>query len=245
MSVRPVLRQALSDDPLQQRLAEKDIFKVKLSLSCLSNKVYVCSAVANLYVWQPPLGESTNSSWQYVRTGIPALVVSTGFSGARNPKGMSISLMDKQSGFSIWKETITTNSNYREQQANFHVLALSSGEGMMAGLRFGNEDSAKSFYEDVISNLEDVLQTSSSPEIELVQSTPTKDRFRKFRKLKKNEISSPCLFSHVTSITNATLVGDVDSNDSDSPKDNKKTTNGHSSKTTNLRRAFSVTKKRK
>lgn len=239
------LRQARPDDPLQQKLGEKDIFKIKLSLSCLSNKVFVCSAVANLYVWQPPLGESKANSWQFVRSGIPALVVSNGLSGARNPKGITISLMDRQSGFSIWKENLTSNSNYREQQANFHVLSLSSGDGMMAGLRFGNEDAAKSFYKDVLSNLDDVLQTSSSPEIEILQSSPSKDRFKKFRKLKKNEISSPCLFSHVTSITNATLVGDVDSNDSEKRKDSHKSMNGHSSKATNLRRAFSVTKKRK
>ncbi|XP_020893956.1 uncharacterized protein LOC110233052 [Exaiptasia diaphana] len=244
MSLRP----ALGDDPLLQKLGEKDIFKIKLSLSCLSNKVFVCSAVANLYIWQPPIGENTSNSWQYVRTGIPAIVVSTGLSGARNPKGMSISLMDKQSGFCVWKEHITSNSNYREQQPNFHVLALSSGDGVMAGLRFANEDSASLFYKDVISNLDDVLQTSSSPEIEIVQGSPTKERFKKFRKLKKNEISSPCLFSHVTSITNATLVGDGVNNSSDSDnshKDSKKSMNGHSGRTANLRRAFSVTKKRR
>lgn len=237
------VRQALSDDTLSQKLGEKDIFKIKLSLSCLSSRVVVCNAVANLYLWQPPTVETSTNSWQYVRTGIPAIVVNSGDSGSRNPKGMSIYLMDKQSGFSIWKEVITANSNYREQQGNFHVLALSTGGGVMAGLRFADEDAAKMFLKDVITNLEDVIQTSSMPEIDKLHVSTGNEKLKKFRKLKKNEISSPCLFSHVTSITNATLVNDGLDN-SDSQKD-KKSMNGHSSRSSNLRRAFSVTKRRR
>ncbi|EDO28521.1 predicted protein [Nematostella vectensis] len=242
------MRQALSDEVLTQKLTEKDVFKIKLSLSCLSNRVFVCNAVANLYIWQPPSATNPSNVWQYVRTGIPAIVVSSGHSGDRNPKGMYVCLVERQSGFCVWKESITANSNYREQQKNFHVMAVASEVGTMAGLRFADEDSAGLFYKDVTSNLDWILHHRSMPDLhELDLSHGLKEKSKKTRKLKKNEISSPCLFSHVTSITTATQVSDeVDSNTShsDSNHDSKRVMNGHS-KTSNIRRAFSMSKKRR
>lgn len=119
------MRTTLSDDALSERLSDKDIFKIKLSLSCLSNRVVVCGTTASLYLWQPPSIERPSNQWTLERSGVPVLVISTGDCGARNPKGVHVSLVERDSCFATWKETLTSNSNYHEQQKNFHTLMLS------------------------------------------------------------------------------------------------------------------------
>lgn len=240
------MRTTLSDEALSERLTEKDIFKIRLSLSCLSNRVVVCGSTASLYHWQPPSAESPSNQWTLSRSGVPVLVVSTGDSGARNPKGVYLSLVERDSGFATWKETLTSSSNYTEQQKNFHTLTLSNGDGTMAGLRFNCEDAANVFLKDVEAAVQEVLSSSSAPELNKLQPTVSKERFKKFRKLKKVEISTPCLFSHVTSITAATQIGgDTGKTQQKKEKDNTKALNGELSRPAHIRRAFSMSKARK
>ena len=131
-------RDSSRDEAFSDRLSEKDIFKIRLSLSCLSNRVVVCGSTAKLFYWTPPSAASLSNKWTSARSGVPVLVISSGDSGDRNPKGAYVGLVETDSGFSTWKETLTSSSNYREQQRNFHTLMLSTGDGTMAGLRFNN-----------------------------------------------------------------------------------------------------------
>lgn len=231
----------LSEGSLNTRLTDKDLFKIRLSLSCLSNRVVVSSVMANLYLWTPPTPDFPNSSWQFVKSGVPALVVSTGESGERNPRGIFIYLVDPGSGFSSWKEKLTDNSNYIQQQSNFHTLKLSGDTGAMAGIRFSEEEAANSFLKEVENSSQELLNPNSLPELNRVETTSSKERAKKFRKLKKVEISTPCLFSHVTSITSSTPVGEL------SPKsgDRKNSLPNDQEKPTQVRRSFSMKSRKK
>lgn len=240
------MRTTLSDEALSERLSEKDIFKIKLSLSCLSNRVVVCGTTASLYFWQPPNLESASNQWMLARSGVPVLVVSTGDCGARNPKGAYVSLVERDSGFSTWKETLMSSSNYRAQQKNFHTLMLSNGDGTMAGLRFNCEEAANVFLKDVEAAMQEVSTAASAPELNKLPPSASKERFKKFRKLKKVEISTPCLFSHVTSITAATQIGgETGKTQQKNEKDNMRALNGDLSRPAHIRRAFSMSKNRK
>lgn len=239
------MRTTLSDEALGERLTEKDIFKIKLSLSCLSNRVVVCGATASLYFWEPPSLESPSNQWTLARSGVPVLVISTGDSGGRNPKGVYLNLVERDSGFATWKEALTTSSNYREQQKNFHTLMLSNGDGTMAGFRFNCEEAANSFLKDVEAAVQEVLTAASAPELNKLQPNTSKERFKKFRKLKKVEISTPCLFSHVTSISAATQIGETGKTQQKKDKESMKALNGELSRPAHIRRAFSMSKTRK
>jgi len=239
------MRTTLSDEALGERLTEKDIFKIKLSLSCLSNRVVVCGATASLYFWQPPSLESPSNQWTLARSGVPVLVISTGDCGARNPKGVYLSLVERDSGFATWKETLTSSSNYREQQKSFHTLMLSNGDGTMAGFRFNCEEAANAFLKDVEAAVEEALTAASAPELNKLQTSNGKEKVKKFRKLKKVEISTPCLFSHVTSITTATQIGEAGKTQQKREKEDIKALNGELSRPAHIRRAFSMSKTRK
>lgn len=239
------MRATVSDEALSEKLSEKDIFKIKLSLSCLSNRVVVSGTTAVLYFWQPPSPESPSNQWTYSLSGVPVLVISSGDSGDRNPRGVYVGLVERESGFATWKETITANSNYREQQKNFHTLALSTGDGTMAGIRFNCEDSANTFLKSVIDAVEENSTAASAPELNKLSTHTSKERLKKFRKLKKVEISTPCLFSHVTSITTATQIGETGKNQGKKDKDNVQGVNGELNRPTHIRRAFSMSKTRK
>ena len=239
------MRATVSDEALSEKLSEKDIFKIKLSLSCLSNRVVVSDTTAVLYFWQPPSPESPSNQWTYSRSGVPVLVISSGDSGDRNPRGVYVGLVERESGFATWKEIITANSNYREQQKNFHTLALSTGDGTMAGIRFNCEDSANTFLKSVIDAVEENSTAASAPELNKLSTHTSKERLKKFRKLKKVEISTPCLFSHVTSITTATQIGETGKNQGKKDKDNVQGVNGELNRPTHIRRAFSMSKTRK
>ena len=238
------MRTTLSDDALSERLSDKDVFKIKLSLSCLSNRVVVCGTTASLYRWQPPSLECPSNQWTLERKGVPVLVISTGDSGARNPKGVHLSLVERDSGFTTWKETLTSSSNYREQQKNFHTVMLSNGDGAMAGFRFNCEEAAKLFLKDVEAAVQEILSSTSAPELNKLPSSSSRERLKKFRKLKKVEISTPCLFSHVTSITAATQIGESENSQHKKDKDKGKTMNGDLSRPAHIRRAFSMSKRR-
>ena len=231
----------LSEGSLNTRLSDKDLFKIRLSLSCLSNRVVVSSVMANLYLWTPPTPDFPNSSWQFVKSGVPALVVSTGECGDRNPRGMYIYLVDPGSGFSSWKEKLTANSNYIQQQNNFHTLKLSDESGVMAGIRFSEEDAASSFLKEVENNSNELLQLSSLPELNRLETASSKERTKKFRKLKKVEISTPCLFSHVTSITSTTPVSELPSKS----EERKNFLSNGQEKPTHVRRSFSMKSRKK
>lgn len=192
-------------------LCDSEIFKIKLSFSSLTNRVIVCPILANLYSWKP----SDIETWSYFKTGVPVLViVHDGQSRGKNIQ-MQLCIVDRKNGFATWREIITQASEYKMSQRNFHTLKLSSPreEGEMIGLKFPNEDIASVFYKDVLCNIpeEAELEAYQSPKHkETKKSVKRKENPSLSKKLSKDDISSPCMFTHVTSINNSTFSEESD-----------------------------------
>ena len=177
------------------RLSETETFRVKFSLSCLSIRVVACETTASLYFWHPPsLDSAMPNQWTLAQSRVPALVTSFADYG-RIPKGVYLNLADRDTGFSTWRETLTTSSNYRAQ-STFHTLILSNGGGAMAGFRFHNEEAGNVFH----IALKEAITVAATPELKGKARAKDKGRTKQFPKLKKVEISTPCGFQHVTSI---------------------------------------------
>ena len=188
---------------LGNRLTNQDIFKVKLSLSCLSNRVTVCPVQAKLYLLN---GES----WKLHKTGVAAVILNTGECGDRNPKGVKLSLVELESGFPSWNEELSDNSQYKAQDTKFHTLVLNNNNGAgMAGIQFEEEGAASLFLKEIIDSIDELKSSNNVSELSKLEIASKKEKLKKFKKLKKSEISTPCLFTHVTNIS-STQAGTID-----------------------------------
>lgn len=174
------------------RIKDEEIFKIKLALSSLTNTVVVCPMIATLYTQSP----SDDETWSCFKRGVPGLILS--HDGNREVTCVQICIADAHSGFALWRETLLESSNYKSTQGNFHTFKLlSSSDDVdetknMAGIRFPTEESGRVFLNDVLSN---IPKGDVRPE----SSLNTKGS-RKFslKKIRKDEISTPCMFRHVT-----------------------------------------------
>lgn len=176
------------------RVKDHELFKIKLALSSLTNTVVVCPYIATLYTQSP----SDIETWTCCKRGAPGLIVS--HNEEKEIIGCQICITDPDSGFAVWRETLFENSGYKASQKNFHTFnLLSSGDdNTMAGIRFPSDESACIFLRDVLENIP--KEDNTRPES---PATPlSKSAKRLSKKIKKSEISSPCMFQHVTSINN-------------------------------------------
>lgn len=177
------------------RLSGQELFKIKLSLSCLSNRVTVCPFPAKLYLLK-------DETWKHFKTGVAAVIFNTGESGERNPKGVKLCLVELESGFASWKEDLSDNSQYSALDNTFHTLNLQNNNGAkMAGLQFDDEGAASLFLKEIIDSIEELKSSNIVTPPSKLEISSRKERVKKFRKLTKNEISTPCLFTHVTNIS--------------------------------------------
>ena len=218
------------------RLSSQELFKVKLSLSCLSNRVTVCPVQAKLYLLK---GET----WKHHKTGVAAVILNTGESGDRNPKGVKLCLVEVESGFASWNEDLNDNSQYKAQDNMFHTLVLQNNNGAnMAGLQFNDEGAASLFLKEIVDSIEELKSSNNAGEVSKLELSSRKEKAKKFRKLKKSEISTPCLFTHVTNISST----QADSLDEPTSPDSLGTRTGSTSgkPSDKVKRSFSMSKKK-
>ena len=218
------------------RLTSQELFKVKLSLSCLSNRVTVCPVQAKLYLLK---GET----WKHHKTGVAAVILNTGECGDRNPKGVKLCLVEVESGFASWNEDLNDNSQYKAQDNMFHTLVLQNNNGAnMAGLQFDDEGAASLFLKEIVDSIEELKSSNNAGEVSKLELSSRKEKAKKFRKLKKSEISTPCLFTHVTNISST----QADSLDEPTSPDSLATRTGSTSgkSSDKVKRSFSMSKKK-
>ncbi len=227
------------DSPGCVQLQDTEIFKIKLSFSSLTNSVVVCPVVANLYSWKP----SDTETWNYCKTGVPVLVIVHDAQMSSKIKQTQLCIVDRSNGFATWRENITEQSEYKMSQRNFHTIKLSQPkeEGEMVGIKFPGDEIAAVFFKDVQCNMPEVTE----PETELSpkhtsskkKSIKQKDSQKLLKKLNKEDISSPCMFTHVTSINNSSF---------DSPGEKKSSSpDAHNSRPRSgfIRKTFSFKKR--
>jgi WH1 domain. len=179
------------DDTKDVKVKDKELFKIKLALSSLTNSVVICPVVATLYT----LSTSDNETWNCCKRGAPGLILT--HNSDREIICCQLCIADPESGFALWRENLMISSDYKASQKNFHTFNLISDgvNNKMAGIRFPSDESACTFLRDVLESIPKEGVCPDSP-------TTKKERSKVTKKIKKSEISQPCMFKHVTSINN-------------------------------------------
>lgn len=159
----------------------------------LGTDIFVSSSLANLYE-----GTGKDGDWRLVFTGIPVVLHDKGSARSRALPRVTLVLAERGSSFALWSDRIDNLSNYRVAGPSFHTMCLSTNHQQLIGFSFDSTDSARELWahmEKLISNPENIAL-----------SVPGRKK-QKQKRVKpaplppKSQISHPCQFHHVTSVT--------------------------------------------
>ncbi|KAL3266132.1 hypothetical protein HHI36_010317 [Cryptolaemus montrouzieri] len=168
--------------------------KVEVFFKGLKTQVYVSESLANLYIKKP-----LDQDWQLRYTGIPLVILDIGESRARDKRKIQIALAERGTSFMLWSDTIDNLSDYKVSAKSFHTMCYSQDHSTQVGFSFDTAEAAHDMWEHVESLV-------ACPE-NISLSIPGKKKKKKDKKKPKpaplppkNQISTPCFFSHITSV---------------------------------------------
>lgn len=179
--------------------------------------MYVCPSLANLY-------ENVNKNdWRLKYTGVPVLLHDKGSARSRAVPRVTFILAERGTCFALWQDTIDNLSAYRVAGPAFHTMCLSSGGFLLEFcifnpfssilthniLSFADHSKVIGFSYDANEAAHEIWtaieRLISDPE-NIALSVPGRKRKQQKRPKpaplpQKSQISQPCQFSHVTSVT--------------------------------------------
>lgn len=173
--------------------------------SSLSNQQSNSSYTGQL---SSPTSTTADGEWVLKYTGVPVLLLDLGETKSRDKRRIQIVLAELGSGLALWKDVIDNLSSYKVMEGShtFHTMHLSTDHTKIIGLSFDDEECAELFYQRVEKLTSDFANISLSGS--KVKSKGKKDKTSvkssiksKFVKPKKSEISQPCCFNHISSLT--------------------------------------------
>uniref|UniRef100_A0A182JNC8 WH1 domain-containing protein n=1 Tax=Anopheles christyi TaxID=43041 RepID=A0A182JNC8_9DIPT len=166
--------------------------QVESFFSGLGTEVYVSSSLANLY---ERVGKE---DWRLVFTGIPVLLHDKGSTRSRCTPRVSFVLAERGTCFALWKDTIDNLSDYKVAAAAFHTMCLSADHRKVIGFSFDSNQAAREMWvrvEELTSNPENIALSAPG------RKRKTQKRAKPIVLPPKSQISQPCQFNHVTSVT--------------------------------------------
>lgn len=135
---------------------------------------------------------------------MPVIIFDKGDTRARDKRVLQIVLAERGTGFTLWRDVIDNLTDYKPIASTFHTMYLSSDHRQMAGLSFDSSEAASNFLNQIELITADPLNIAlSAPKRDkLVKKMrhKVKESPSKVSRPKKSDISSPCLFQHVTSV---------------------------------------------
>ncbi|XP_041452737.1 uncharacterized protein LOC121405836 [Lytechinus variegatus] len=179
-------------------VTREDIRQIELFFCSLKSKVYVCPALCNLYF--ASLEEMANlGGWELQTTGFPTLIFDTG--ALRRTPRLQLCIAEKGTGFVKWKEDLGLKTMYKAPGDKFHTITLSSDSRRIAGLSFDDQNAAA----DLLRTAESWLQEKCAMDRESAADADKKKKKKKSKSVKvilprKETISLPCQFEHITRI---------------------------------------------
>ncbi|XP_036229188.2 uncharacterized protein MESR3 [Bactrocera oleae] len=182
------------DTTSNSNLSDYERGQVESFFGGLGTDIFVCSSLANLYE-----GTGKESDWRLVFTGIPVVLHDRGSARSRSTSRVTLVLAERGSCFALWSDRIDNLSNYRFAGPSFHTMCLSTNHQQLIGFSFDSTDSACELYHHI-------EKLVSDPE-NIALSLPGKKKKLKQKRVKpaplppKSQISQPCQFQHVTSVT--------------------------------------------
>ncbi|XP_021701180.1 uncharacterized protein LOC5571668 isoform X2 [Aedes aegypti] len=166
--------------------------QVESFFSGLGTEVYVSTSLANLY---ESIGKD---DWRLVYTGIPVLLHDKGCTRSRCTPRVSFVLAERGTCFALWKDTIDNLSDYKVAAAAFHTMCLSADHRKVIGFSFDSNQAAREMWvrvEELISNPENIALSVPG------RKRKSKKAAKPIILPPKSQISQPCQFHHVTSVT--------------------------------------------
>ncbi|XP_062546295.1 uncharacterized protein LOC134212443 isoform X1 [Armigeres subalbatus] len=166
--------------------------QVESFFSGLGTEVYVSTSLANLY---ESIGKD---DWRLVFTGIPVLLHDKGCTRSRCTPRVSFVLAERGTCFALWKDTIDNLSDYKVAAAAFHTMCLSADHRKVIGFSFDSNQAAREMWvrvEELISNPENIALSVPG------RKRKPKKTAKPMTLPPKSQISQPCQFHHVTSVT--------------------------------------------
>ena len=140
----------ISDEPSTLTLSAQDIKRAESVLRGHKSRLYVCKCLANLYTCPKVNLGAQNSAikWTLKFTGIPVLIHDLGNTKSRSKRQIQICLVEKGSGFVLWKDIVDHLSKYQvSSDLLFHTMHLSVDHSRMIGLSFDTGPEAREFYQ--------------------------------------------------------------------------------------------------
>ena len=134
------------------QISGKDVRKAEWSLRGYKTRIFVCKCLANLYITGSKTGvdpskTGSNPVWNLKFTGIPVLLLDLGTTRSRVKRQIQLLLLEKGTGFVLWKDVIDNLSKYQmSTDVLFHTLHLSTDHSVRIGLSFDSEPEARDFY---------------------------------------------------------------------------------------------------
>ena len=178
----------------------RDVTRLDLFYRSYGTEVYVCRCLCDLSFTTPPPNSEELTNWEPVKsTGIPVLILNTG--DGKRRRELFITIAERETGFSLWKDKINYLSNYREYKPGVHVMQMSNNLRRVAGFRFYSRDIAKDFMADfrnLTSDPNDDIWKISNPKKQPPKKRWGLRRSKSKKGPKKTDISQPCHFVHVT-----------------------------------------------
>jgi hypothetical protein len=154
----------------QLRLSFAELKTTESALKGHKSRIFVCKCLANLYTCpkvSPSSASAINNStcckknnssisntatnWRLKFTGIPVLLHDLGNTRQRNKRQIQIFLVEKGTGFVLWKDVIDHLTKYQiSQDTLFHTMHLSTDHSRRIGLSFDAVDEAGEFHQRLV-----------------------------------------------------------------------------------------------
>jgi len=212
------------------KISETDRIKIEYALRGRKTEIFVADSLANLYyktkMAQRPLSSGsnvTNSSsrstssedqveWILKYTGVPVLLLDTGETKSRDKRRIQIVLAELGSGLALWKDVIDHLSSYQVVEndgdsrdiSTFHTMHMSTDHTKVVGLSFDNADTADKFAKQVdklTSDFANISLSGSKQKNKKGGKNKDKKVVQKYVRPNKSEISQPCAFTHISSLS--------------------------------------------
>lgn len=191
-------------------LSADDILKIESSYRSIGTQVYSSRSICELYITTAERLAKLED-WIFFQHGLPVWLLNSGTNRKRETR-LSLILAEYGSGFPIWQETITGQSDLK-QARDKHITFRLSDRITLAVLRFNDSNASKEFFSYYISIRNDQRykhlfvhghsRSSSCGSILIhrkrtnLQQQPAKQQQQH---LSKSSISNPCQFQHITSL---------------------------------------------
>uniref|UniRef100_A0A1B0FNN1 Misexpression suppressor of ras 3 n=2 Tax=Glossina TaxID=7393 RepID=A0A1B0FNN1_GLOMM len=182
-----------TDTASNTNLSDYERGQVESFFSGLGTEIYVSSSLANLYE-----GTGKEGDWHLIFTGIPVILHDKGNVRSRALAKVTLVLAERGSCFALWSDRIDNLSNYRVAGPSFHTMCLSTNHQQVIGFSYDSTESAREIWQQM-------ERLISDPENIALSVPGRKNRKQKRAKPAplppKSQISHPCQFHHVTSVT--------------------------------------------